>query len=415
MSIQPVRGTKDLLPAEARKFRHISDWARAVTELFGYAEMATPIFEFSEVFKKGLGESTDIIGKEMYSFLDRGGDELSLRPEGTAGVVRAFISEGLAQNLPLKVFYQGPMFRYERPQKGRQRQFHQIGVECLGIDSPQADSECIAMAQMLLQKLGIDSKCQLEINSIGDRSSRARYRQALVDFFSQHEKSLSEDSQKRLHTNPMRILDSKHKADQALVSEAPLLSDYLSPEAKDFFEQVTLQLKALGLKPQLNPRLVRGLDYYCHTVFEFKTSELGAQDAVLSGGRYDGLVEMMGGPATAGVGWAAGMERLALLLDQEIPAPRPQVIIPLGNTPEIELEALKLAHLLREQGFVVESTYSGNLQKRLKRANRLKARAALLLGPEEVQKSQVTVKDLDTGEQKTLAQQDLAQALKDFA
>ncbi len=409
MKLQPVRGTKDLLPPEARVFRHIIGQSLHVAELYGFQEMATPIFEFTPVFSRGLGESTDIIGKEMYSFVDRGGEPLSLRPEGTAGVVRAFLSNGLEQQLPLKVFYQGPMFRYERPQKGRQRQFHQIGVECLGVDHPQADVECIAMAHLLLEQLGLGTKCRLEINTLGDSESRQSYRQALVEYFTAHQQSLSADSQSRLHSNPLRILDSKKAEDQAIVAQAPLFQDHLSPESQSFFTQVQQRLQALQIPFALNPRLVRGLDYYCHTVFEFKTDLLGAQDAILSGGRYDGLVEMMGGPKTPGVGWAAGLERLALLLEQKPTSPRPLVVIPLGA--EAELEALKLAQSLRSQGFVVESTYSGNLQKRLKRANKLQARAALILGSEEIQKSEVTFKDLDLGQQRQVPLQELTREL----
>src|SRR5437588_340073 len=277
-------------------------------------EMATPIFEFTEVFARGVGETTDIVAKEMYTFVDKGGEEVTLRPENTAGVVRAVLSNGLTQAAPLKYFYAGPMFRYERPQKGRFRQFHQIGVELLGVAQPQADIEVIALGQRILGALGIADKVVLELNTLGDPQSRAAYRDALVAYFSARLSELSEDSRRRLERNPLRILDSKDPGDQRIALEAPDFAAYLNEASRAFFARVRDDLDRVGIAYRLNPRLVRGLDYYTHTVFEFVTTDLGAQGTVLAGGRYDGLVELMGGPAMPGAGWAAGIERPARVI-----------------------------------------------------------------------------------------------------
>jgi histidyl-tRNA synthetase len=309
-ALQPARGTQDLLPEMARRHRRVSDSARSLAELYGFAEIATPIFEFTEVFARPIGEHTDIVAKEMYTFTDRGGEEVTLRPENTAGVVRAVLSNALTQSTPLKFFYSGPMFRYERPQKGRFRQFHQIGVELLGVAQPQADIEVIALGQRILGALGIADKVVLELNTLGDPESRAAYRDALVAYFAARLSELSEDSRRRLERNPLRILDSKDPGDQRLAAEAPDFSEYLNEASRDFFARVRDGLDALGITYRLNPRLVRGLDYYTHTAFEFVTSELGAQGTVIGGGRYDGLVELMGGPALSGVGWAPRIEGL---------------------------------------------------------------------------------------------------------
>src|SRR5580692_7233322 len=314
--LQPARGTQDLLPEMARRHRRVSDNARALAELYGFAEIATPIFEFTEVFSRPIGEHTDIVSKEMYTFTDRGGEEVTLRPENTAGVVRAVLSNGLTQSTPLKFFYSGPMFRYERPQKGRFRQFHQIGVEILGVPQAQADIEVIALGRRILDVLGIGDRVVLELNTLGDPESRAAYRDALVTYFSARRSDLSEDSQRRLDANPLRILDSKDPGDIRLNADAPAFDRYINNQSRDFFAEVRDGLDRLGIAYLLNPRLVRGLDYYTHSVFEFVTTDLGAQGTVLAGGRYDGLVALMGGPAMAGVGWAAGIERLAMLIDE---------------------------------------------------------------------------------------------------
>ncbi|MBF0394553.1 MAG: histidine--tRNA ligase, partial [Alphaproteobacteria bacterium] len=314
MSLQPVRGTHDLLPEEARRHRRVEDTAFEIAERYGYGEIATPIFEFTEVFARTLGETSDVVTKEMYTFTDRGGESITLRPEGTAGVARAFISGGLSQHLPLKFFYRGPMFRYERPQKGRLRQFHQVGVEFLGVSDPLADAEVIGLGAHLLDALGLAGRVQLELNSLGDAESRAAYREALVAYLSRFKDALSKESLDRLERNPLRILDSKDEGDRRVVADAPLLGDHLNEASRAFFDGLKRGLDGLGVAYRVNPRLVRGLDYYCHTAFEFTTDALGAQGTVLAGGRYDGLIGQMGGPATPGIGWAAGVERLGMLL-----------------------------------------------------------------------------------------------------
>src|SRR5487761_713931 len=314
-SLQPVRGTQDLLPPEQRRHRFVAETARALAERWGYHEIATPIFEFTEVFARQIGETSDIVSKEMYSFTDRGGDQVTLRPEYTAGIVRAMISNGLAQSLPLKLFASGPMFRYERPQKGRFRQFHQIDVELLGVAQPLGDIEVVALGAEILRALGILDKTELEINTLGDTESRHAYRAALVAYYGERRAELSEDSLRRLERNPLRILDSKDAAAKRVNAGAPAFDAYLTPDARRFFDAVLAGLARLGIAYRLSPRLVRGLDYYCHTAFEFVTTALGAQGTVLGGGRYDGLVGVMGGPETPGIGWAAGIERLAMLLD----------------------------------------------------------------------------------------------------
>jgi len=411
-SLQPVRGTHDLYADDGRRHRHVVETARAVAETYGYDEIATPIFEFSEVFKRTLGDVSDIVTKEMYSFVDRGGEALTLRPEGTAGVCRALVSNGLLQNLPLKFFYHGPMFRYERPQKGRQRQFHQIGVELLGVAQPQADVEVIALGARILDRLGIRGSITLELNTLGDAESRQAYRAALVGYLSQFRDRLSDDSRMRLDRNPLRILDSKDEGDRRIVADAPLFSDHLNEASRSFFAAVTADLDRLGIAYKLNPHLVRGLDYYCHTAFEFTTDTLGAQGTVMAGGRYDGLMEMMGGPATPGVGWAAGIERLAMLAEAPQAQRRPIAVIPIGDA--AQGPALQLAERLRGAGFTVDLGYSGNLGKRMKRANKIGAAAAVILGEDELARNGVTLRDLDSGEQEAVPLTGLEERLARF-
>ncbi len=412
MSLQPVRGTHDVLPEDARRFRVVTEAARAIAERYGYHEIATPIFEFTEVFKRTLGDTSDIVTKEMYSFTDKGGDEITLRPEGTAGIARALISGGLAQHLPLKFFYHGPMFRYERPQKGRLRQFHQIGVELLGVAEPLGDIEVIALASAILADLGVASKTRLELNTLGNGASRAAYRGVLVEYLSAHRDALSEDSLVRLERNPLRILDSKDPGDREVVASAPGFGAYLDAESSDFFAAVRAGLDALDIAYELNPRLVRGLDYYCHTAFEFTTDALGAQGTVVAGGRYDGLVATMGGPETAGVGWAAGIERLALLIDGAAAPPRPIAVIPLGAA--AERAALTLTERLRRGGLVVDLGYRGNLKRRMSRANRINARAAVIIGDDELARNSATLRDLDSGEQELVPLEALDELLAGF-
>jgi histidyl-tRNA synthetase len=396
-SLQPVRGTQDLLPAQMRRHRVVSETARRVAENYGFEEMATPIFEFTEVFERPIGETTDIVSKEMYSFTDRGGENVTLRPENTAGVVRAVLSNGLTQSTPLKFFYSGPMFRYERPQKGRFRQFHQIGVELIGVAQPQADVEVIATGARILDELGILSRTVLELNTLGDVASRQAYRAALVTYYGARVAELSEDSRRRLERNPLRILDSKDAGDIQVNAGAPPYSDYLNETSRDFFAAVRRGLDAIGIAYRISPKLVRGLDYYCHTAFEFVTSDLGAQGTVMGGGRYDGLVGVMGGPETPGVGWAAGIERLAMLIAEPPGPARPVAIVPVGEA--AELPALRLAEDLRRAGFTVDHGYSGNVGRRLKRANKVAARIAVLLGDDELKRDAATVRDLDSGDQ----------------
>ncbi len=396
-TLQPVRGTQDLLPAAMRRHRAVVETARGHAVRFGYDEIATPIFEFTDVFARPIGETTDIVMKEMYSFADKGGEEVTLRPENTAGVVRAVISNALTQSLPLRFFYHGPMFRYERPQKGRFRQFHQIGVELIGVKEPQGDVEVIALGADILRALGVLERTELRLNTLGDPESRGGYRDALVKYFSAHVHKLSEDSRKRLERNPLRILDSKDAADIALSAGAPHFEDYLTPASHDFFRRVRDSLDAIGIRYVLDPRLVRGLDYYTHTAFEFITTELGSQGAVLAGGRYDGLMGVMGGPETPGVGWAGGIERLALMIAEPPAPPRPIALVPIGA--KAEALALRLAQELRRDGFAVDLAYSGNLQKRMRRADRIKARAAVIVGEDELKSGRAALRDLDAGTQ----------------
>jgi histidyl-tRNA synthetase len=395
--LQPVRGTRDLLPEESRRHRQVIETARQIATLYGYEEIATPIFEFTEVFQRTLGDTSDIVTKEMYTFTDRGGEQITLRPEATAGIMRALISGGLSQNLPLKLFCAGPMFRYERPQKGRYRQFHQIDVELLGVAEPLGDVEVIALGAHILEVLGVLAKTTLELNTLGDAASRAAYRRALVGYLGEHRDRLSEDSRSRLERNPLRILDSKDEVDQRIIADAPIFFDYLNEASRDFFATVRDSLDALGIPYRLNPRIVRGLDYYCHTVFEFTTTALGAQGAVVAGGRYDGLAETMGGPATPATGWAGGVERLAMLASGAEAAPRPVAVIPVGAA--AEAAALRLAGELRHAGIAVELGFHGNLSRRMKRANKLGARAAIILGEDELNRDMATVRDLDSGTQ----------------
>lgn len=400
--MQPVRGTHDILPDDYRRFAHVVDTARDVARLYGYREMATPIFEFTELFARGIGETTDVVSKEMYTFTDRGNESLTLRPEYTAGICRAFVSNGeLAQQLPLKLFAAGPMFRYERPQKGRQRQFHQIDLEVLGAPEPGADIEVISVAADILDRLGILDRCVLKLNSLGDPESRQGYRKVLVDYYSAHLDRLSEDSRSRLQRNPLRILDSKDEGDKAINANAPSFAEYLNQASRDFFSAVQDGLAAAGIGFEIDSALVRGLDYYTHTAFEFVTTHIGAQGTVLGGGRYDGLIAELGGPPTAGIGWAGGIERLMMLCNDPAPLPRPVVMAPLGAA--AEAKALGLARMLRRHGIAVEQDYRGNMKRRMQRANKLNARAVLIIGDDELARGVAQLKDLDSGEQREVA------------
>jgi len=408
--IQNVRGTYDLYGTPKRKAQKVVELASKTVEKYGFEEIETPIFEFTEVFARNLGDTSDIVTKEMYTFQDRGGESLTLRPEGTAGVVRAFVSEGMQQNLPLKFYYHGPMFRYERPQKGRQRQFTQFGVEMLGLNTPQADIEAITMAYDFLKELGLEKNVVVEINSLGDKESRDIYREKLVAYLKAHISELSADSVERLSKNPLRVLDSKEECDKTVVASAPLYSDSLNEASKAFFDEVLKGLDLLKIPYRVNDRLVRGLDYYSHTVFEFVTDELGAQGTVLAGGRYDGLVAEMGGGDVPGIGWACGVERLSMLLQDEVLPSRPVAVIEVGD--EVHNMSLQIAHDLRNAGFCVEHPYSGNLKKRMMKANKANAYLALILGSDELSKGHITLKNLDTGDQREIKLSDLLKEVK---
>lgn len=401
--LQPVRGTRDLIGEDALRHFHVVETARRVTKLYGFSEWQTPIFEDTKVFSRTLGETSDVVTKEMYSFDDRGGDSITLRPEGTAGVCRALITNGLTQTLPQKAFYTGPMFRYERPQKGRYRQFHQIGVELLGALSPVADAEVICAGWHILTELGIAQDVVLNINTLGDSQSRINYRQALTAYFSAHAGKLSADSLLRLEKNPLRILDSKDEGDKELVESAPLIYAHLTDEAASFYDGLKIALSHFGVPFVENAKIVRGLDYYNHSAFEFVTTALGAQGTVMAGGRYDGLVEQMGGPSVPGIGWGAGIERLSMLIAPPTPPQQPVVVIAMGA--EFEKQALNLLTHLRAQNIPAEIGYSGNVKKRLERANKNGARFVVLVG-EDIQ-----LKNLTDGTQEAVTPDSLVQRL----
>lgn len=364
---QAIRGTQDIFGAEAEAFAHVVETFERVRKLYRFRRIEMPVFEKTEVFSRSIGETTDVVAKEMYSFEDRGGESLTLRPEFTAGIARAYLTDGWQQHAPLKVATHGPLFRYERPQKGRYRQFHQLDAEIIGAGEPQADVELLAMADQLLEELGIADGVTLQLNTLGDADSREAWRAALVGYFRDHRASLGEDSQDRLERNPLRILDSKDSRDRGFVEGAPRIDDFLSGEAQDFFGKVCEGLKAAGVAWQRAPSLVRGLDYYRHTAFEFVTDRLGAQGTVLGGGRYDGLMETLGGLPTPAVGWAAGIERLAMLVGENLRQSNADLeLLPFGAADEAASQAL--APLLRKSGISVVTTFGGNARKRYDRA-----------------------------------------------
>ncbi len=407
--LQPARGTHDLIGEDQRRHTHVVDTARRIAARYGFDEWTTPIFEDTRVFSRTLGETSDVVTKEMYTFTDRGGDSITLRPEATAGICRALVTNGLTQSLPQKVFYAGPMFRYERPQKGRYRQFHQIDIELIGSAEPLADAEVIACGWDILQALGVAGDTVLEINTLGDKESRSAYRDALVAYFTEHQGALSADSLARLERNPLRILDSKDEADRRIIANAPLIADHLTGAAAGFYAGVQGYLCAFGVPFRENPRIVRGLDYYGHTAFEFVTGKLGSQGTVMGGGRYDGLVEEMGGPPTPAVGWAAGIERLAMLLETPPAAQAAVAVVPVGDA--AEAAALGVLQSLRAAGVRAEMAYRGNLRRRMERANRIGARAAVILGPDDIAAGVAQVKNLATGEQEAVKLAEIAARL----
>ncbi|MBC7159219.1 MAG: histidine--tRNA ligase [Porphyrobacter sp.] len=374
---KPVRGTQDIFGAEAEAFAFVVETFERVRRLYRFRRVEMPVFERTDVFSRSLGETTDVVSKEMYSFLDRGGESLTLRPEFTAGIARAYLTDGWRQYAPLKVATHGPLFRYERPQKGRYRQFHQLDAEIIGAAEPQADVELLAMADQLLKELGVADGVVLQLNTLGDAASRDKWRAALIEHFRSVAAELSEDSQQRLEHNPLRILDSKEERDRRFVADAPQIDQFLSGEAQDFFGAVTGGLDAAGVAWTRNPALVRGLDYYRHTAFEFVTDRLGAQGTVLGGGRYDGLMESLGGPETPAVGWAAGIERLAMLVGargEDVT----DVIIVAESDDTIHL-AIKATARFRELGYSAELLASGSPRKRFDKAAKSGANAIVSL------------------------------------
>ena len=403
-SIQALRGTRDILPAEVGYWQLVEDTARQILSRALYQEIRSPLLEQTDLFVRGIGEGTDVVGKEMYSFSDRSGRQLTLRPEGTAGVVRAYVEHGLDKIGGIqRLWYQGPMFRYERPQAGRQRQFHQIGLELLGSGSPRADVEVIALASDILRALGLKD-LSLQLNSIGNRDDRQKYRTALLDYLLPLEQELDSDSKDRLRRNPLRILDSKDPKTQEIARNAPSILDYLSKESLAHFEQVQYLLTELGITYQINSSLVRGLDYYTHTAFEIQSADLGAQSTVCGGGRYDGLVGELGGNDTQAIGWAIGVERLVLLLKELRPLPglEPDFYI-VSKGEKAEAQALKIAQILRSNNLKVELDLSSSaFGKQLKRADRSGAPIALILGDEEAQNQTVKLKWLKSAQETTI-------------
>ena len=397
-SIQPIRGMNDVLPAEIGAWQHLERVVRELLAVYGYEEVRVPIVEHTELYRRGIGEFTDIVEKEMYTFTDSGGDSLTLRPEATAGVVRAVISNGLLRGARLKLWTQGPMFRHERPQKGRYRQFHQYSVEAVGFPGPDVDIELIALSARVWRALGI-GRVRLEINSLGTTEARARYREVLVGYLQAHEAALDADSRRRLGGNPLRVLDSKNPAMQALIAGAPVLTEHLDAESATHFAQVRAGLDALGIGYTVNPRLVRGLDYYSRTVFEWVTDALGSQDAVCSGGRYDGLVPQLGGEPTPAVGFALGVERVVALLAQgaAVPAaPAPAVYLIAAGEPA-QRAAPRIAEALRDalpgRG-VIQNLGGGNIGTQFRRADRSGALFAVVLGEAELERGVAAVKPL---------------------
>jgi histidyl-tRNA synthetase len=404
-----IRGTQDIFGEEQRRFAHVLEIFERVRKLYCFQRVDIPVFEATEVFARSIGETTDVVSKEMYTFPDRGGDSLTLRPEFTAGLCRAYLTEGWQQHAPLKLATSGPVFRYERPQKGRFRQFHQIDAEVIGAAEPAADVELLTLADQLLRELGIAEGVTLQLNTLGDAETREAWRGALVAHFERHRGDLSEDSQTRLDKNPLRILDSKDPRDRPIADAAPDIDAHLTSEAGAFFDAVTRGLDAAGVAWTRNSRLVRGLDYYRHTAFEFVTDRLGAQGTVLAGGRYDGLVESLGGPHTPAVGWAAGIERLAMLLEAPGAPAIDAVIVPLGEAAAGAAQAV-LAEL-RRAGVAADMAFRGNMKKRLAKADALGARYAVILGDEEIAKQVAAVKNLGAGTQVEVPLGALAEAL----
>ncbi|MDP2545369.1 histidine--tRNA ligase [Photobacterium damselae subsp. piscicida] len=417
--IQAIRGMNDCLPTQSPLWQKVEGTVKQVISSYGYNEVRMPIVESTHLFKRAIGEVTDVVEKEMYTFEDRNGDSLTLRPEGTAGCVRSGIQNGLLYNQEQRLWYIGPMFRHERPQKGRYRQFHQFGVEVFGLNGPDIDAELIMMTARLWRELGIHEHVTLELNSIGSLEARAEYRTALIAFLEQHMEVLDEDAKRRMYTNPLRVLDTKNPEIQNILGDAPKLSEYLDQDSREHFAGLCELLDAAGIKYQVNERLVRGLDYYNRTVFEWVTDSLGAQGTVCGGGRYDGLVEQLGGKVTPAVGFAMGLERLVLLMETlEQTEVRRSVDVYMVTAGEGTLAAgMKLAEVLRSQIpnlRVMTHFGSGNFKKQFKRADNVGAVVALVLGENEIAENTVVVKDLRGGEQITMNQDDVAAKLAEL-
>lgn len=398
--IQAIRGMHDILPDEIGLWQYLEETVRAVLDGYGYREIRFPVVEKTELFKRSIGEITDIVEKEMYTFDDRNGDSLSLRPEGTAGCVRACIENGLLHNQVQRLWYLGPMFRYERPQKGRYRQFYQIGIEAYGLEGPDVDAEVILASARIWRRLGLDGVVQLQLNTLGNAEERALYRERLVDYFSAHVNALDADSQRRLQTNPLRILDSKNPALRVVIDGAPTLLESLGKESRDHFDALCAMLDEAGLEYAVNPRLVRGLDYYSRTVFEWVTESLGAQGTICAGGRYDGLVEQLGGRETPAVGCAMGLERLVGLLadlhGQERHLRPPHAYLVVAGE-QLQRRALGIAEELRDRLPPLRLSFhcgGGSLKSQFRRADRSGAQVALVLGEEELARGSLTVKSL---------------------
>ncbi|MDC9592711.1 histidine--tRNA ligase [Xenorhabdus sp. IM139775] len=420
-NIPAIRGMNDCLPVETAIWQRVESTIKRVLSGYGFSEIRTPIVEQTPLFKRAIGEVTDVVEKEMYTFDDRNGESLTLRPENTAGCVRAGIQHGLLYNQEQRLWYIGPMFRYERPQKGRYRQFHQLGAEVFGLQGPDIDAELILMTARWWRELGIADHVTLELNSIGSLEARANYREALVAFLEQHQDKLDEDCLRRMYTNPLRVLDSKNPDIQQLLNDAPALFDYLDAESKAHFDGLCQILDSAGIKYRINQRLVRGLDYYNRTVFEWVTSALGAQGTICAGGRYDGLVEQLGGKATPAVGFAMGMERMVLLVQEVNPdfvADLTVADVYLSSFGEgSQQAALILAEKIRDQLpelRLMTNHGGGNFKKQLTRADKHGAKVALILGEDEIQAGNITVKDLRNGEQETLPQQTVAARLSEL-
>ena len=394
-NLQPIRGMKDLLPEDYQAQSSIIKTAEDVATIFGYRTMSIPITEYTSVFARTLGDTSEVVSKEMYSFLDRSDESITLRPEFTAGVVRSFISNGLHHQVPLRFFSHGPVFRYDRPQAGRQRQFHQINFEYLGAEGPYTDAEMLKMAQMLLINLGIMDDLTLELNSIGCLESRAKYTEALTEYFSKYKNDLSPESQVRLEKNPLRILDSKSEADKKLIPDSPVITGYYTDESKSYFDEVLKYLDILNVQYTLNPRLVRGLDYYSHTAFEFTTDKLGAQSTVLAGGRYDGLSKIMGGPQLPAIGFAAGIERIALMRDYNAKFARPIVIVPIGD--ENLDHAIRLADKIRSSGKFAILEHKGKIAKKMQNADKMGASYVVFMGRDEIASGKYKLINMDDG------------------